>query len=80
MNSQEDHMKVTVSGTEKDLKEGTTVAELICQEKVEMPEYVSVSVNEEFVKKNDYGTRALNGGDVVEFLYFMGGGSDAFYR
>ena len=45
-----------------------------------MPEYVSVSVNEEFVKKNDYGTRALNGGDVVEFLYFMGGGSDAFYR
>lgn len=67
-------MNITVSGTKKDVKEGITVSELIDQEKVETPEYVSVSVNEEFVKKNNYGTTALKEGDVVEFLYFMGGG------
>ena len=30
-------------------------------------------------KKEDYETHALQGGDSVEFLYFMGGGSGADY-
>ncbi|MBQ4463702.1 MAG: sulfur carrier protein ThiS, partial [Eubacterium sp.] len=34
----------------------------------------SVSVNEEFVKSSEIQTTALKEGDVVEFLYFMGGG------
>lgn len=74
MSIQEGSMQITVSGAKKDVKEGITVAELIRDEKVETPEYVSVSVNEEFVKKDDYETAALKEGDVVEFLYFMGGG------
>lgn len=67
-------MKITVSGNVKDVKDGITISELIDQEKVETPEYVSVSVNEEFVQKSDFATRKLNEGDTVEFLYFMGGG------
>lgn len=67
-------MKITVSGETKDVKDGITISELIDQEKVETPEYVSVSVNEEFVQKSDFATRKLNEGDTVEFLYFMGGG------
>lgn len=67
-------MKITVSGETKEVKDGITISELIEQEKVETPEYVSVSVNEEFVQKSDFDTRKLNEGDTVEFLYFMGGG------
>ena len=67
-------MKITVAGAQKDVAEGLTVAALIEQEKVETPQYVTVSVNEEFVDAQDLETRVLKEGDDVEFLYFMGGG------
>ncbi len=68
-------MKITVSGEKKEVKDGITVSELIVEENVETPEYVTVSVNEEFVKKEDFETKKLSEGDEVEFLYFMGGGA-----
>lgn len=67
-------MKITVGGEAKDVKDGLTVAELIEQEKVETPEYVTVSVNEEFLPSGTFDTHVLKEGDEVEFLYFMGGG------
>ncbi len=67
-------MKITVAGDVKDVKEGITISELIVAENVETPEYVSVSVNEEFVQKDAFESTQLKEGDVVEFLYFMGGG------
>lgn len=67
-------MKITVAGVIKDVVDGITVAKLIEQEKVETPEYVSVSVNGEFVDREAFPTRALAAGDAIEFLYFMGGG------
>ena len=67
-------MKITVNGDVKEVKDGITISELIEQEKVETPEYVSVSVNEAFEQKANFDTRKLKDGDVVEFLYFMGGG------
>lgn len=67
-------MKITVNGDVKEVKDGITISELIEQEKVETPEYVSVSVNEAFEQKASFNTRKLKDGDVVEFLYFMGGG------
>ena len=68
-------MKITVSGEVKEVQFDLTVAELIKQENVETPEYISVSVNDDFVKSEDFATHKLQEGDVVEFLYFMGGGS-----
>ncbi len=70
----EAEMKITVDGDVKEVKDGITISELIEQENVETPEYVSVSVNEEFEQRADFDTRKLKDGDVVEFLYFMGGG------
>lgn len=67
-------MKITVAGEVKEVKDGITIAELIVQENVETPEYVSVSVNDEFAKSENFATQALQEGDTVEFLYFMGGG------
>ena len=67
-------MKITVAGEVKEVADGITIAQLIEQENVETPEYVTVSVNEEFALKENYPTQALTEGDVIEFLYFMGGG------
>ncbi|MBR1796511.1 MAG: sulfur carrier protein ThiS [Clostridiales bacterium] len=67
-------MTITVSGNKKEVKDELTVAELIVLENVEMPEYTTVSVNEEFIQRGDHETHKLKEGDVVEFLYFMGGG------
>ncbi|MDR1966488.1 MAG: sulfur carrier protein ThiS [Synergistaceae bacterium] len=61
-------------GVSKEYDDGLTVSELIGIEKVRTPEYVSVSVNDEFVKSEALGGTILRDNDVVEFLYFMGGG------
>ena len=52
-------MTITVAGNKKEVADNLTVAQLIIDENVETPEYVTVTIKD---------------GDVVEFLYFMGGG------
>lgn len=68
-------MKITVTGEAKEVRDGLTISELIKQENVENPDYVTVSVNDEFAESESFSSRELHDGDVVEFLYFMGGGS-----
>ncbi len=67
-------MKITVSGEKKEVADGITVSALMEQEQVETPQYVTVSVNEEFIEKDAFDTYVLKEGVEVEFLYFMGGG------
>ncbi|MBQ9674202.1 MAG: sulfur carrier protein ThiS [Ruminococcus sp.] len=67
-------MFITVAGIKKEVKEGLTVAQLIVDEKVETPEYVTVSLNDEFLESGTFDKTVLKDGDTVEFLYFMGGG------
>lgn len=68
-------MKITVAGEKKEYDEGITVAKLIEFENVETPQYVTVSVNEEFIDSDKFDSYALKDGDEIEFLYFMGGGA-----
>ena len=79
-------MQITVAGEKKEVKDGLTLPELIEQENVETPEYVTVadvaenravtvSINDEFIETEAKATTVLKDGDNVEFLYFMGGGS-----
>ncbi|MGN0642909.1 MAG: sulfur carrier protein ThiS [Huintestinicola sp.] len=68
-------MIITVAGEKKEVKDGLTVAELIDREKVETPEYVTVTINDEFVESGTFDKTVLKENDTVEFLYFMGGGS-----
>lgn len=67
-------MFITVAGEKKEYKDGLTLPELIELENVETPEYVTVSLNDEFVEGDNKATTVLKDGDTVEFLYFMGGG------
>ena len=68
-------MKVTIAGNVKDIAEGTTLAQLVIDDKVENPEYVTVTVNDEFVENHDLENVVIKENDNIEFLYFMGGGS-----
>ena len=67
-------MYITVAGNIKEVKNGLTLSELMEQENVEMPDYVTVSVNDEFVDSDKKTITVLKDGDNVEFIYFMGGG------
>ena len=67
-------MKITVAGVKKEVADGLTVSQLITDEKVETPQYVTVTVNDDFVKSGQFEETVLKDGDNVEFLYFMGGG------
>ena len=67
-------MKITVAGVQKEVADGLTVAQLIVDENVETPQYVTVTINDEFVENGTFEKNVLKDGDNVEFLYFMGGG------
>ena len=67
-------MHITVAGVKKEVKDGITVAQLIIDEKVETPQYVTVTINDEFVESGTFESTVVKDGDNVEFLYFMGGG------
>ncbi len=69
-------MTITVAGNKKEYEEGLTIAQLIEVEKVERPLYVTVTLNDEFLRSDDFETTVLKEGDEVEFLYFMGGGAN----
>ena len=65
-------MTITVAGEKKEYKDGLTLPELIELENVDMPEYVTVSINEEFVATEDKPKTVLKDGDNVEFLGTIG--------
>lgn len=67
-------MKITVNEEQHDVREGINISELIKENNVAQPEMVSVQLNEEFVDRDDFAATVLKEGDVVDFLYFMGGG------
>lgn len=67
-------MTITVAGVKKEYSDGLTVAKLIEQENVEMPQYVTVTINDEFVESGAFESTSVKDGDNIEFLYFMGGG------
>ena len=68
-------MRIIVNGKEKMIeKKPILVSELLEVCKVEQPDMVSVQLNGEFVKKENFQITELKNEDEIEFLYFMGGG------
>jgi sulfur carrier protein len=68
-------MQLIINGDAKTFPDTRiSVTELLKIESVDLPDMVSVQLNEDFVSKPDYDTTLLKEGDTVNFLYFMGGG------
>ncbi|NLI91503.1 MAG: sulfur carrier protein ThiS [Peptococcaceae bacterium] len=68
-------MEITVNGKKETLEKELSVNELLQTLNVEMPQYVTVQINEELIDREDFENLIVVEGDEVEFLYFMGGGT-----
>lgn len=66
-------MDVTVNGETRQLAEGTTVAQLLESLGI-APERVVVEVNLTILKRAQHAAAALQAGDQVEIVQFVGGG------
>ena len=71
-------MTITVAGQKKEYEEGITLTQLIEKEKIDNAEYVTVTINEDFIDRDKFSHTEIKEGDVVEFLYFMGGGAESW--
>ena len=69
-------MKLIVNGKEVASSDALSVEGLLREQKVKMPEMVSVELNGEILRREKFDGTTLTEGDSVEFLYFMGGGRD----
>jgi sulfur carrier protein len=68
-------MNITVNGKGTSIENELTVSALLIESEVEMPEYVSVQLNDEIIPRDTFEGQIVRDGDVVEFLYYMGGGA-----
>ena len=67
-------MQITVNGKPTDSSDNIRVTQLLVEQEVQTPEYVSVELNGRILERSEFETTEVHPGDVVEFLYFMGGG------
>lgn len=67
-------MELVINGEPRSISDGTTVAMLLEQLKVQ-PERVVVEVNLNVLKRAQHATAVLRDGDQVEIVHFVGGGS-----
>lgn len=68
-------MSLTINGKPEVLEQTElTVIELLDVLKVETPDMVSVELNGVMLRRAEHTTTKVKDGDIIEFLYFMGGG------
>lgn len=67
-------MRLVVNGEQIDCGDSLTVSELLVEQKVKMPDMVSVEINGQILRRTEFEKTVLKNDDKVEFLYFMGGG------
>jgi sulfur carrier protein len=67
-------MKIKANGKDVTLEKEVNIKELLTLLKVEMPEFVTVQVNEDIIDSEDFNKTITKEGDNIEFIYFMGGG------
>ncbi|MGA0242275.1 MAG: sulfur carrier protein ThiS [Candidatus Marinamargulisbacteria bacterium] len=69
-------MNIQINGEKETLDAAQlTVSELLTLKSVKMPDMVSVELNGDILDREAFDTTVLKNDDVVEFLYFMGGGA-----
>jgi len=66
-------MLVTVNGKPTELKDGSTLTDLLAHLQIKR-ERIAVEVNMDIIAKASYDSRTLTAGDVIEIVQFVGGG------
>jgi len=70
--------KISVSGKTQEVESPISISELIKLNNVAQPSMVSIQLNGQFVNRDDFDSTQVADGDEVDFLYFMGGGSNSY--
>lgn len=68
-------MVVKINGKGEEIKEGSTIASVLSEKGVRI-EMVAVEQNGQFVDKSLFDNIQISDGDEIEYLYYMGGGSN----
>ena len=73
-------MNISINGKETIISENSdrTVDSLLEELDVSQRLYVTVELNGEILDRPAYETTPVKEGDIIEFLYFMGGGNAPF--
>jgi thiamine biosynthesis protein ThiS len=66
-------VRVTVNDEPRELPAGATVADLVSALGLG-PRRIAVEVNRNVVPRAEYGAAALQDGDAIEIIHFVGGG------
>ncbi|MEK7285719.1 MAG: sulfur carrier protein ThiS [Nitrospirota bacterium] len=66
-------MRITLNGKTEEIQE-VHLSGLLQSKNIE-PRMVSVEINETLIDRSAYDQTTLKDGDLIEFLYFMGGGT-----
>ncbi|WDT74217.1 MAG: sulfur carrier protein ThiS [Candidatus Manganitrophus sp.] len=67
-------MRVKINGKQEEVQE-TTLSDLLKAKNIE-PRMVTVELNAEMVDRSSLDQTRIREGDEIEFLFFMGGGSE----
>ncbi len=68
-------MNLVINGKDVQKKDGMSVTELLSEQKIKVPDMVSIEINGSILQRSEFDNTNLKEGDKVELLYFMGGGS-----
>ena len=66
-------MIITINGQKKEFGKEITVSALLAELKID-PRKVAVERNLQLIRRTEHGTAALNDGDEIEIINFVGGG------
>ncbi len=69
---------IKFNGKTQELADPVSLTELIKLNNVAQPSLVSIQLNGQFVLREDFDKTIVKDADEVDFLYFMGGGSDSY--
>jgi len=69
-------MNITINGKETSVPENPerSIESLLEELDVSQRLYVTVELNGDILDRSDFESTPVKAGDVIEFLYFMGGG------
>lgn len=69
-------MKITVNGKKLEIKQqSATVLDVLNGENISNIDTVAVQLNGEFLDKHLYASTVISENDIIDYLFFVGGGS-----
>lgn len=67
-------MKLIINGEEREFTNVSTLSELLSRLELK-PDRVAVELNRELISRERWASSKLTGGDKLEIVHFVGGGS-----